>query len=161
MFLPRISVRILASKHWVSSLCQSISRSGLQAKAAKDRWRERQLELGLNTVEKYEHVIQGFSRRAYVVSKRECCKELGHSGGELIVVGKNLALFTKSSLENVDLQRSFAYFHVLIPYHTANYSVKRVSLTKRSTNSSRPLLRSESVTGRRFWTPFHGTSTDC
>lgn len=79
-----------------------------------NRWRERQLELGLNTVEKYEHVIQGLSRRAYVVSKRECCKELGHSGGELIVVGKNLALLTKSSLENVDLQRSFAYFHVLI-----------------------------------------------
>jgi hypothetical protein len=79
-----------------------------------NRWRERQLELGLNTVEKYEHVIQGFSRRAYVVSKRECCKELGQSDGELIVVGKNLALLTKSSLENVDLQRSFAYFHVLI-----------------------------------------------
>ncbi|KAH8692571.1 hypothetical protein GQ44DRAFT_733996 [Phaeosphaeriaceae sp. PMI808] len=79
-----------------------------------NRWRERQLELGLNTVEKYEHVIQGFSRRAHAVSKREYCKELGQSGGELIVVGKSLALLTKSSLENVDLQRSFAYFHVLI-----------------------------------------------
>ncbi|KAI9652869.1 MAG: hypothetical protein M1821_007787 [Bathelium mastoideum] len=79
-----------------------------------NRWRERQLELGLNTVEKYEHVIQGFSRRAYVVFQRECCKEFGQSDGELIVVGKNLALLTKSSLENVDLQRSFAYFHVLI-----------------------------------------------
>jgi hypothetical protein len=48
------------------------------------------------------------------VSRRECCKELGESDGELIVVGKKLALLTKSSLENVDLQRSFAYFHVLI-----------------------------------------------
>jgi hypothetical protein len=65
-------------------------------------------------VEKYEDVIQGFSRRAYVVSKRECYKELGQSDGVLIVVGKKLALLTKSSLENVDLQRSFAYFHVLI-----------------------------------------------
>lgn len=79
-----------------------------------NRWRARQSELGLNTVEKYEDVIQGFSRRAYVVSKRECCKGLGESDGELIVVGKKLALLTKSSLENVDLQRSFAYFHVLI-----------------------------------------------
>lgn len=79
-----------------------------------NRWRARQSELGLNTVEKYEDVIQGFSRRAHVVSKRERCKELGESDGELIVVGKKLALLTRSSLENVDLQRSFAYFHVLI-----------------------------------------------
>ncbi|KAF2267285.1 hypothetical protein CC78DRAFT_530886 [Lojkania enalia] len=79
-----------------------------------NRWRARQSELGLNTVEKYEDVIQGFSRRTYAVSKRKYCKELGELNGELIVVGQKLALLIKLSLKNVDLQKSFAYFHVLI-----------------------------------------------
>jgi hypothetical protein len=79
-----------------------------------NKWRARQSELGLNTVEKYEDVIQGFSRRAYVISKRESCKELRESDGKLIVVGKKLAFLTRLSLDNADLQRSFAYFHVLI-----------------------------------------------
>ena len=78
------------------------------------RWRERQLELGLNTVEKYERVIWDFPRHAHVVCKREYNKEPGESDSKLIVMGKKLAILTRSSLDNVDLQRSFAYFQVLI-----------------------------------------------
>ena len=76
-----------------------------------NRWRTRQLALGLNTVEKYEDVVQGLSRRAHIVSEGEKPAKLD---GALIVVGKNLAHLTRSSLEKAGLQRSFAYFHVLI-----------------------------------------------
>lgn len=77
-------------------------------------WRARQSKLGLNTAEEYEDVIRRFSRSACVASKKEYFKELGDLSDELITVGERLATLTKSSLENSHLQRSFAYFQVLI-----------------------------------------------
>lgn len=75
-------------------------------------WRKRQVELGLKTVEQYEGVIRAFGNRANI--KTEASQGDGHSQNELVNVAERLALLTRDSLANANLQRSFALFQALI-----------------------------------------------
>jgi len=78
------------------------------------QWRKRQTELGLNTVEQYEQAIRAFIHRTNIIDKRKPHQGDGQSEHQLVELAKRLALLTKDSLENAELQRSFALFQVLI-----------------------------------------------
>lgn len=75
-------------------------------------WRARQIELGLKTVEQYEGVIRAFGNVADIGI--EASYGDAKSKDELVNLAERLALLTKRSLANAKLQRSFAYFQVLI-----------------------------------------------
>jgi len=77
-------------------------------------WRRRQTELGLNTVEQYEQAIRAFIHRTNIIDKREAHQGDGQSEHQLVELAERLALLTRDSLANAELQRSFASFHVLI-----------------------------------------------
>lgn len=80
-----------------------------------NRWRQRQLDLGLTSANKYEDDIRGFLLSADTVA---VAKDRGvihqELESELIMLGARMAVLTKSSLQNVRLRRSHAYFNVLI-----------------------------------------------
>lgn len=75
-------------------------------------WRARQIELGLKTAEQYEGVIRAFGNVAN--TGIEATYENTNLGDELVHLAERLALLTKSSLANAQLQRSFALFQALI-----------------------------------------------
>jgi hypothetical protein len=77
-------------------------------------WREKQSQLKLDTVEEYEHVIQGFLGRSHTVFTTKSSENPGELGSELVVVGRKLAILTKGSLDHMELQKSFSHFQILI-----------------------------------------------
>lgn len=75
-------------------------------------WREKQIQLGLCTVQQYEKVVRALTARTNVEVKRERCEADGPD--ELLELAESFALLTKSSLSGARLQRSFANFQALI-----------------------------------------------
>lgn len=84
----------------------------LQKAPKASEWRTRQIELDLKTVEQYESVIRAFGNVADI--RREASYEDANSEDELVHLAERLALLTKRSLANAELQRSFALFQALI-----------------------------------------------
>jgi hypothetical protein len=83
------------------------------------KWRQKQIQLGLGTAEEYENVTKKFIHRENVGSK----SSYGLSGtdNDLFTVGVGLATLTNTSLANINLQRSFAYFQVLVLFSYCEY----------------------------------------
>jgi hypothetical protein len=97
----------------------------LQRVPVGNKWRERQCELGLITVQNYEGVVRSFSFRSHV-SFGEPHYESENTDDVLIVrVGRKLACIAKASLENHKLQRSFAYFQILLALSYCDFLLKK------------------------------------
>lgn len=80
-----------------------------------EKWRARQRELGLETVEDYEYVVQSLACRSGVSltsTHRGLNKEV--ESPLIVVIGRKLANLTKAALKNLQLQKSFAYFQFLL-----------------------------------------------
>lgn len=78
------------------------------------KWRQKQTELGLVTVEQYEEVVRAFIGCINVIPKRDQFQGDGNLEKKLVDLAKRFVLPTKNVLRNAKLQRSFARFQTLI-----------------------------------------------
>lgn len=117
--LPDGRVAIAKSKQ-LKNTTQNVKQSEafdrfISRAAVGNKWRKRQCELGLITAEHYEYVVRSLSCRSDISFKGAHREQNSEAESDLVVVvGKRLADLTKASLNNLHLQRSFAYFQVLL-----------------------------------------------
>lgn len=86
----------------------------LQDAPKATEWRQRQIELDLNTAEQYKQTIRAFIDSTNVLVIREPYQSREHLEHELVDLAKRFALLTKASLTNAKRQRLFATFQALI-----------------------------------------------
>ncbi|KAF2871073.1 hypothetical protein BDV95DRAFT_53841 [Massariosphaeria phaeospora] len=85
----------------------------LQHLPKSTEWHKRQAEL-VESPQNYERTIYSLTSRSSVEGKKDPVQGYTRREDELIAVGVDLALLAERSLQNMELQKSFSYFQLLI-----------------------------------------------
>jgi hypothetical protein len=85
----------------------------LQHLPKSTEWHKRQVEL-VGSPQNYERAIYSLTRKSSVDGNKDPVQGYTRREDELIAVGVDLALLAERSFKNVELQKSFSYFQLLI-----------------------------------------------